>query len=85
MEQDLLECQALVEDADRLAACVSSLPGVSDMVLEYRALYADVRTRLDAAISEVVGDVDTAVQVSELFNNYLTNNIRLVSVFFSAT
>lgn len=85
MEQDLLECQALVEDADRLAACVSSLPGVSDMVSEYRALYVDVRTRLDAAKSEVVGDVDTAVQVSKLFNVYLTNNIRLVSVVYSAT
>lgn len=67
VDQDLLECQALVEEADRLAACVSSLPGVSDMVSEYRALYNDVRTRLNAARSEVIGDVDTAVQVSELY------------------
>lgn len=66
MEQELLECQALVEEADRLAASVSSLPGVSDMVSEYRALFVDVRTRLDAARGEVIGDVDTAVQVSHL-------------------
>lgn len=69
MEQELLECQALVEEADRLATGVSSLPGVSDMVSEYRALFADVRMRLDAARSEVVGDVDTAVQVSHFITS----------------
>ena len=63
VEQELLECQALVEDADRLAAAVSTVSGVSDMVAEYRALFADVRTRLDLARAEVVGDVDSAVQV----------------------
>lgn len=53
-----------MEDADRLAAAVSTVAGVSDMVAEYRALFADVRTRLDLARAEVVGDVDSAVQVT---------------------
>ncbi|PZC72704.1 hypothetical protein B5X24_HaOG210718 [Helicoverpa armigera] len=66
VEQELLECQELVEDADRLAAAVSTVSGVSDMVSEYRALFADVRTRLDLARAEVVGDVDSAVQVDTL-------------------
>lgn len=63
MDQELTECQALVEEADRLAASVSSVQGVPDMVAEYRALLADVRTRLDVARADVVGDVDSAVQV----------------------
>lgn len=66
VEQELLECQALVEDADRLASAVSTVSGVSDMMSEYRALFADVRTRLDLARAEVVGDVDSAVQVRNL-------------------
>lgn len=51
-------------EADRLSLAVSTVSGVSDMVSEYRALYADVRTRLDMARADVVGDVDTAVQVT---------------------
>lgn len=63
VEEDLVECQSLVEDADRLSTAVLSVSGVSDMVAEYRALYADVRTRLDLARADVTGDVDSAVQV----------------------
>lgn len=59
-----MECQALVDNADRLAVAVSTMPGVSDMVAEYRVLFADVRTRLDLARAEIVGDVDSAVQVN---------------------
>ncbi|XP_037298332.1 nesprin-1-like [Manduca sexta] len=46
VQQELLECRALVEEADRLASAVSTVSGVSDMVAEYRALYADVRMRV---------------------------------------
>lgn len=60
-----MECQALVDNADRLAVAVSTMSGVSDMVAEYRALFADVRTRLDLARAEVIGDVDSAVQVTD--------------------
>ncbi|CAH0714653.1 unnamed protein product, partial [Brenthis ino] len=66
VEEDLRECSSLVDEADRLSASVASIAGVSDMVGEYRALYADVRTRLDLARAEVVGDVDSAVQVDTL-------------------
>lgn len=64
MEQELLECQTLVEEADRLSTSVGTAAGVSDMVAEYRALFADVRTRLELARAEVGGDVDSAVQVT---------------------
>ncbi|CAG4949527.1 unnamed protein product [Colias eurytheme] len=66
VEQDLHECEALVDDADRLSTTVLSISGVSDMVAEYRALYSDVRMRLDIARAEVVGDVDSAIQVDTL-------------------
>ncbi|CAH3870389.1 unnamed protein product [Pieris brassicae] len=66
VERDLQECQSYVEAGDRLAASVLSVAGVPDMVAEYRALYSDVRMRLDIARAEVVGDVDTAVQVDTL-------------------
>ncbi|KAI5642763.1 hypothetical protein NE865_05289 [Phthorimaea operculella] len=66
IESDLQECQALVSEADRLSAVVSSIPGVSDMVAEYRALYSDVRLRLDVARAELLADVDSAVQVDTL-------------------
>lgn len=64
-----------MEDADRLAAAVSTVAGVSDMVAEYRALFADVRTRLDLARAEVVGDVDSAVQVTLELCVFLRNNV----------
>lgn len=63
VEQELQECQSLVEDADRLSTAVMSVSGVADMVAEYRALFADVRTRLDLARVDVTGDMDSAVQV----------------------
>ncbi|CAG9579063.1 unnamed protein product [Danaus chrysippus] len=66
VEVDLRECEALVEEADRLAVVVSSMSGVSDMVSEYRALCADVRARLLAARASVVSDVEAAVQTESL-------------------
>lgn len=74
-----------MEDADRLAAAVSTVAGVSDMVAEYRALFADVRTRLDLARAEVVGDVDSAVQVTLelcvfLRNNYINKYVRNIKI-----
>ncbi|CAK1540772.1 unnamed protein product [Leptosia nina] len=66
VEREVQECECNVKDADRLATAVMSVPGVPDMVAEYRALYTDVRMRLDIARAEVVGDVDTAVQVDTL-------------------
>ncbi|GBO98714.1 Nesprin-1 [Eumeta japonica] len=65
VEVELRECLALVEDADRLAEALNG-PSVADMVAEYRALYADVRARLDASRAELAADVDTAVQVDTL-------------------
>lgn len=50
------------------------------MVGEYRALYADVRQRLDVARADVVGDVDTAVQVTAKTNLLLSNNIPTKSL-----
>lgn len=52
-----------MEDADRLSIAVMSVSGVADMVAEYRALFADVRTRLDLARADVMGDVDFSAQV----------------------
>lgn len=81
VEKELAECQALVDDADRLAAKVSTAQGVSEMVAEYRALYADVRLRLDLARAEVVGDVDTAVQVS---TNYKCREKFNCAIYFQS-
>ncbi|CAG9785834.1 unnamed protein product [Diatraea saccharalis] len=65
VEQELMECEALVSEADRLSTGLSA-EGVADMVAEYRALYADVCARLHIARAELIQDVDTAVQVDTL-------------------
>lgn len=79
VEQELTECEALVQEADKLSASVSTLPGVADMVAEYRALYTDVRTRLDVARAEIVRDVDSAVQVRIFYKGRKKNKLPFLS------
>lgn len=78
MEQELRECEALVEDADRLSVAVSTVSGVPDMVAEYRALYADVRTRLDLARADVFGDVAVQVRISCIYFTLIFNPYCLI-------